>query len=112
MERDIRHGDSTLSEPEEPNGEASEVKEVRQDGERQTANRSNKDYTTVAIDIYGRVYDLSKEHPSWEQAEKRKKAGRKNTGFERCIVRDAFTCTREECAKLKVKNKKRKDNGV
>lgn len=68
-----------------------------------------KKYTTVAIDIYGRVYDLSKEHPSWEQAKKNK--GKKDTGFERCIVADAFTCTVERCAEMKRRyEKKRKKN--
>ena len=60
-------------------------------------------YTTVCIDIYGRVYDLAIEHPSWEIARKNK--GKKNTGFERCIVRDAFSCTVEECTRLKKKAK-------
>lgn len=64
-----------------------------------------KKYKTVCIDIYGRVYDLSKEHPSWEQA---KKSNSKKSGFERNIVRDAFTCTVEECARLKAKSKKTK----
>lgn len=62
-------------------------------------------YTTVCIDIYGRVYDLSMEHPSWEQA---KKSKGKQKAFERCIVKDAFTCTIEECARLKAKSRKTK----
>jgi len=43
--------------------------------------------TTVCVDIYGKVYDLRFEHPSWEQA----KAGKGKRTFERCIVKDAFT---------------------
>ena len=27
-------------------------------------------YTTVCVDKYGKVYDLTKEHPSYEQAKK------------------------------------------
>lgn len=36
-------------------------------------------YTTVTIDKYGRVYDIAKEHPSWEQV----KAECKKTGSKR-----------------------------
>lgn len=53
--------------------------------------RSVSRYTTVAVDIYGRVYDISKEHPSWEQKKK---------GSDRCIVCNAFTCTQEEADRL------------
>jgi len=61
-------------------------------------------YVTVCIDIYGRVYELSKEHPSWEQF---KKSG-KQSGDEKCIVRNAFTCTIKKYKKLKAKSKKKK----
>lgn len=60
-------------------------------------------YATVAIDKYGRVYDLSKEHPSWEAYKEAKKKGTQ----ERCIVVNAFTCTVEECERLKRKRKRR-----
>jgi len=63
-------------------------------------------YTTVCVDIYGRVYDLAKEHPSWEQSQKNK--GKKDNGFEKCIVKTAFTCTQSECDKLKLKGSKKK----
>ena len=63
-------------------------------------------YTTVCIDIYGRVYDLSEEHPAWDQAKKRK--GKKEAIFERCIVKNAFTCTIDECERLKKNSKKKK----
>jgi hypothetical protein len=59
-------------------------------------------YTTVCIDKYGRVYDLSVEYPKGEMSKKGKKSWEKN------IVVDAFTCTVEECARLKAKSKKTK----
>lgn len=59
-------------------------------------------YTTVCIDIYDRVYNLSIEHPSWEQ---KKNAKGKQKIFQRCIVKNAFTCTIEEYEKLKSKSK-------
>lgn len=62
-------------------------------------------HTTVCLDIYGRYYDLSKEHPSWEQ---QKKSKGKSAIFQRRIVRDAFTCTVEEYERLVSKSKKRK----
>lgn len=68
---------------------------------------SSTTYTTVCIDIYGRVYDLRHEHPSWEYAKKKKKKD-KAPIYERRIVANAFTCTVEECAKLKAKAEKKK----
>lgn len=65
-----------------------------------------KTYTTVAVDIYGRWYVLSHEHPSWEQEKKNK--GKKNTGFERCIVKNAFTCEKERAMKMREKTKGKK----
>lgn len=50
-----------------------------------------KHYTTVAKDRYGRYYDLSKEHPSWEEKKK---------GITVSTVVDAFTCTVEEADRL------------
>lgn len=58
-------------------------------------------YTTVCVDIYGKVYDLRYEHPSWE-AEK--------NGQDRCIVRDAFMWPVEELDKLKKREGKNKKN--
>jgi len=66
----------------------------------------NKTYTTIAIDKYGRVYDLSKEHPSYEVHKKTKAKGTKEHQ-ERCIVVNAFTCTIEECQKLKNKKERK-----
>jgi hypothetical protein len=60
-------------------------------------------YTTVAIDKYGRIYDLSKEHPSYEQSKKNK--GKKSTGYEECIVVNAFTIPVDEVKKLGRKKK-------
>lgn len=68
-------------------------------------------YTTVVIDIYGRVYDISKEHPSWEQLKQaRQEAGTKkvNESQLRCIVKNALMCTIEECENLKNKAKRKK----
>jgi hypothetical protein len=54
-------------------------------------------YTTVAKDKYGRYYDLSKEHPSWEEKKK---------GLATCTVVDAFTCTVEEADRLTKRSRK------
>lgn len=67
-----------------------------------TENMTPKLHMTIAIDKYGRVYDLSKEHPSWEAARKAKKDGTE----ERCIVVNAMTCTPAEFKKMKRKRKK------
>jgi len=64
-------------------------------------------FTTVAIDKYGRCYDLSKEHPAHEVHKKAKKKGIAEHQ-EKCIVINAFTCTIEECARLKAKWQKKK----
>ena len=48
-------------------------------------------YTTVCKDKYGRYYNLSKEHPSWEEVKK---------GITICTVVDAFTCSIEEVNRL------------
>ena len=61
-------------------------------------------FTTVCIDRYGKVYDLSIEHPSFVLEKKNK--GKKNTGFAKRNIVDAFTCTIEECARLKARNNK------
>ena len=55
------------------------------------------EYTTVAVDKYGRVYDLRSEHPSWEAAKEAKRRGTE----ERCIVRNAFTIPVEELEQLR-----------
>ena len=68
------------------NGEKKEVKKVKM--------------TTVAVDKHGKFYDLSKSHPSWEQAKKG------NT--EENIVVDAFTCTQEEANKIRKRPDKKK----
>ena len=61
-------------------------------------------YTTVCIDIFGRVYDLGEgDHPSWQQV---KEEGKK--AFYKCIVADSFTCTEKECARLKAKAKRKR----
>lgn len=52
----------------------------------------SQQHTTVCKDKYGRYYDLSREHPSWEE----KKKGNTLT----CTVVNAFTCTVEEAARL------------
>jgi hypothetical protein len=62
-------------------------------------------YTTVCVDVYGRVYDLRKEHPSWEQAKKNK--GKKDAVFERCIVANAFGWPVDKLEELKRKRGKR-----
>jgi hypothetical protein len=54
-------------------------------------------HTTVAKDKYGRYYDLSKEHPSWEEKKK---------GILTSTVVDAFTCTVEEADRLTKRSKK------
>ena len=59
-------------------------------------------YTTVCVDKYGRVYDLSKEYPRSEIIKKGKKTTLRH------IVRNAFTCTVEECARLKATSRKTK----
>jgi hypothetical protein len=43
-------------------------------------------YTTIAIDNNGKVYDLSKESPPYE-----------------VMIVNAYTCTIEECERLKEK---------
>lgn len=63
-------------------------------------------FTTVCIDIYGRIYDLSKEHPSWEQikaARRKSPDGVVNESQLKCIVANAFSCTEERCQELKEK---------
>ena len=60
-------------------------------------------YTTVCLDVNGRYYDLSKEHPNWEL---HKKNRGKEVIYQRRFVVNAFTCTVEEYKKLKRKNKK------
>lgn len=72
---------------------------------------SSTKYTTVVVDIYGRVYDIACEHPSWEQVKiARKKSGKKKIDESQLkpIVKNAFTCTVEECARLKAKAEKKK----
>lgn len=111
MEKDIGHGDSSLPKTGTTDGRTPGSKEGRQNREGQTDSGTVTHYTTVAIDIYGRVYDISKEHPSWEQVkEARRKAGGKkvNESQLRCIVVNAFTCTREECQRLKEQYQKKK----
>lgn len=72
-----------------------------------SGSTTNKTFTTVAIDKQGRVYDLSKEHPSREVHLKAKKKGLAEHQ-EKNIVVNAFTCTFEECERLKAKWKTRK----
>jgi hypothetical protein len=52
-------------------------------------------YTTVCIDIHGRIFDLSKEHPAWVY--------RCDGIWQKRFVKDAFTCSVEECEKLKAR---------
>jgi hypothetical protein len=54
-------------------------------------------YMTVVVDRYGRVYDLSCEHPSWEASKTAKKSGAE----ERNIVVNAFTCPVDELDALR-----------
>lgn len=53
--------------------------------------------TTVAVDRYGRVYDLRSEHPSWEAAKEAKRRGSE----ERCIVVNAFAVDVRELPRLR-----------
>lgn len=48
-------------------------------------------YTTVALDKYGKYFDLRFEHPSWEEKKK---------GVLVCTVVNAFTCLVEEADRL------------
>jgi len=59
-----------------------------------------KFYTTVAVDKNGRVYDLAKVHPSWEEAKK----GNDSVH----IVVNAYTCLVEDVRGKQKKRKKRK----
>jgi len=65
-----------------------------------------KEYTTIAIDKYGRVYDLSKVHPSWEQS----KEGSESMN----IIVNALTCPVEDISKYgkPKKSKKKKKNVI
>jgi hypothetical protein len=64
-------------------------------------------FTTIAIDKYGRVYDISKEHPSREAHKKAKEKGIPEHQ-ERCIVVNAFTCSIEGYEILKAKWQRQK----
>jgi hypothetical protein len=57
------------------------------------------------VDIYGRVYDLRHEHPSWEMEKKRK--GKKKPLYERCIVANAFTWPIDKLDELRKRKGKR-----
>ena len=65
----------------------------------------NGEYTTICIDKYGCVYDLSKEHPSWEQEKEDKKQWGGGGGNLRPIVVNAYSCLVEEIPKGKKKKK-------
>ncbi len=59
--------------------------------------------TTVAVDKYGRVYDLAKEHPSFEM----RKAAKKSKTEERCIVINAFAYPVDDLDNLRKRKGKR-----
>lgn len=64
-------------------------------------------HTTVCVDVNGKYYDLSKEHPDWELYKRNKEKYKgKRIIFQPRFVKDAFTCTVEKCEILKHKNKK------
>jgi len=73
--------------------------QVREQEEPQIIER----YTTVAIDRWGRVFDLRFEHPSWQQV---KEEGKKDH-YAPTVV-NAFTCTLQEATRLKQRKRKKK----
>lgn len=82
MEEDGRPSDSNLPEDGGADRPALGKQEGRPNSPREGNSRADITYfTTVCVDSSGRIFDLSFEHPSWEQTKRGR--GKKFTGFGR-----------------------------